>query len=253
LSLAAQGRMPEAVAVWQSVPGMASELLQSGHYAREQKQYDVAMQWYTWAAKLRPDWRDPVYYAGLTQAQWERSEAAIPYYETAVTLPFAPDDVTDAEIYCALGWVYHWLRDPRDPEQALAYYDLALTEEISNDPLTNQCLFKRAELLLWSRHDFTRAVQDYEFIREHEPQNVEVWANLAFARYRQTGDVAMAEAELTAVTYAFPQSVWGYWRLADVYREAGRVDEARNWYAKALVIAPENTAVQSQLERLKQP
>lgn len=252
LSLALQGKIQDAAASWQTIPEMELELLQLGHHAREGKQYTLAMQWYTWAAAMQTDWRDPIYYTGLTLAEMGQGDVAIPYYEMAVSLEPTSEGVTNDEIYCELAWVYHWLLEPRNPQLALTYYDLALTKnEIF--PSIDRCRFKRAELLMWSLHDFERAIEDYEILSQHQPQNVLVVSNLALARYEQTSDLTAAEVSLMALIENFPESPWGYWRLADVYREAGAVNQAREWYERTLLIIPGEPQLQTQLERLEQP
>ena len=227
--------------------------MQFGHQARGLKQYSQAMQWYNWASKLRSGWRDPVYYMGLTQAEMGNGNAALPYYETVLLLPHNYSDVTDPEVYCALAWVYHWLLDSRNPEQALLYYDLALVKDVTLFQNIDGCRFKRAELLLWTMNDFDRAVEDYKVLSQRQLQNVLVLTNLTLAKYRQMKDLTVAEAELTAVITMYPDEPWGYWRLADVYREAGLMDKAQVWYERTLLILPGNKEVQAQLEQLEKP
>jgi Tfp pilus assembly protein PilF len=73
---------------------------------------------------------------------------------------------------------------------------------------------------------------------------------LGVAYYIRYKDVAMAEAEIRQGLELSPENEWAYLHLGDIYRQAGRTDEAAAMYERALEIAPKSEAARERLQAL---
>jgi tetratricopeptide (TPR) repeat protein len=250
-----QQREQEALVIWRDIPGSDAELLQRGHHARLQNKFAEAIHWYKLVTQLDAAHRDTWYFLGLAYSNMGRIEEALLYYNKALAISRSDSDlISSTELYCSLGWQYHWLLEPRDPVMALRYYDLALNSMlVESFSGLNECYFHRAELLLWYFNEPSRAILDYEEVLLNEPEKDSAAANHALALYLVGEDISSVETTLQELINAYPSSIWGYWRLGDVYAKAGRLDNAVEKYSQALAIAPHNKELQVIIEQLKQP
>jgi len=249
-ALVLQGREGEAVTAWQRTGNMAWECLQRGEKAREAKRYEEALTWYERAAWVEPGWGDPWYYAGLTYEALEQWEEARGAYERAIETG-AFTGVGWSSPYYRLGVIYQWRLEPRQTDAALTAYETALeVNRFSTVREAADCHYKRGEVLWWTGGDPGEYIAEYRQAIELNPQHAFAHIMLGVAYYIRYKDVAMAEAEIRQGLELSPENEWAYLHLGDIYRQAGRTDEAAAMYERALEIAPKSEAARERLQAL---
>ena len=65
------------------------------------------------------------------------------------------------------------------------------------------------------------------------------------------GDAPAAEVELIKAVELAPENKWTHYHLGEVYRQEGRVDEAKGMYEAALALDPDFEAARVRLAALK--
>ena len=70
------------------------------------------------------------------------------------------------------------------------------------------------------------------------------------AYYARDKDAVAAETEIRQAIELASQNKWGYYHLGEIYRQEGRVDEARAMYERALEINPQFAAARERLKSL---
>ncbi len=243
----------QALSAWQNANISGDWLIQKGNQYRWLKQYDEAMNWYTLSTELEPAWGDGWYYIGdiyASQGDWEK---ALEFYQTAISkIEHYQHDVTISNIECNIGWLYHWIKVRHDSDKALEHYNIAISyDDFSTDGAKANCYFKRAELFLWRFEQPENAVQDYSMVLELEHDNVRVMATQQLAHYMASHDLKQTESDLLNILEIYPDNVWGYWRLGDIYRLSGQKDKAIIMYQSGLIIDPQNRQLQTWLKNLQ--
>lgn len=252
LAFLVQGQVEGATAVWQDMPlNYYDELLQWGQLAMLAKRYESARQWYTLAAGLLPQRREAWYQLGNVALAQDEAERALHNYQRVLQEEDGKESsVHDGDVYCQIGWLYHWL--VADAQEALFYYDLAV--ENGRFAITGQqqaCAFKRAELLLWRLNQPVQAEMGYREVVALQPDHLQAQATLALAHYMATQELETAVTQLETLAQQHPTSIWAFWRLGDVYYQAGLLAEARLNYGKALAIEPTNKGLQTRMQQLE--
>lgn len=249
---ASQGNESAAVDSWTKAGIPADYLLSYGKVAQHARNHGEAFRWFDRAVGVEPINSDAWYLRGQALAQTGQWEASIESYHKAlqhsdVTL----DEFSSSDILCSLGWTYHWLSNPRDPQKALHYYSLAHEEaDFSSVERESDCLYKQAELYRWQLKMPEKAIQTYEAALQEQPENVLAASALIKTVYGIDGNFRTAEEKLKALIAQFPNDKWAYYELGDLYAGAGYSDLAAEAYCNALAAAPEDTQTIEQLESL---
>lgn len=249
---ALQGDEAQALTQWQSLDDMFTAAITFGQQALERGEIETAQTWFERAAKLNPQAADPWYYLGLTALQASQPTNAAAYFDRAVVAAYTFFLIPKSEVLCTLGWYYHWQAPERDPIRAEQYYSNGLTTDQFDTTINKvDCLYKRAQVRQFYTEDLAGAAQDFGAVILLDPDNWAVRSELAWVDYLQTGDLATAVAVLTDLQQQKPADKWAYWRLADVYKQAGQNTKAVEMYQAALVHDPQNQQLQTQIEELQ--
>ncbi len=241
-----------ALESWATGKIPADYLISFGKNAQAARNYEEAFHWFDRAIKIEPANGDAWYLRGRALAQMGQWESSIENYRYVLDNPaFSLHEASTSQIYCSLGWTYHWLADPPDPNQALQYYLLAVEEDnFSTVKEEADCLYKQAALYFWRLRMPEKAIQSYEAVLQRQPDHVLAATEAVIATYQIDGDYEVAEEELMALIAQFPDEKWGYLRLGDLNSAAGYDEKAIESYRDALLVAPGDTQVNRRLESL---
>jgi tetratricopeptide (TPR) repeat protein len=239
-----------AVAAWRKGGISAQQLVEAGEEARKAKRYEEALEWYRRAARLEPHRGDPWYYVGLAWEGMEQWEEALAAYERAVAAG-SFTGVHRSSPYYRMGLIYQLRLKPQQVDNALAAYEAALVANDFNIPReAADCHYRRGEVLLRKGAHPDEYIAEFQHAIEIDPGHEWAHIRLGFAYYLWDGDAVKAEAEIRQAIVLSPRNKWAYYYLGEVYRQEGRVNEARAMYEKALEIDPNFEAARRQLEKL---
>jgi tetratricopeptide (TPR) repeat protein len=242
-----------AAAAWHTGGYTAEDFLHAGEKDLNAGRYEEALSSYERVAMMEPESGDLLYYKGAAYAGLRQLGKALDLYSLALQKISAEQHQMGAgDVYCAMGWLFHWLADPRDPARALQYYDLAVEQSFSNQEAKADCYLKRADLLLWEYGTPDKAAKGYEAVLQLQPDNVYALASLAMAHYRQFHSLEDAVSEFQSIIQKYPQNKWGYWRLGDIYAMEGQYSDAVQMYQMALSLEPTNEQLRSMVADLTQ-
>ncbi|MCR4408480.1 MAG: tetratricopeptide repeat protein [Anaerolineae bacterium] len=250
LPLTALRPAEQMVRQWQAAGLTAQDFIARGEEERQAKQYQEALRWYERATWLEPGLGDGWYYIGLAYEGLEQWKEALGAYEQAIeTGSFA--SVHRSSPPYRLGAIYQWRLEPRQTDAALAAYEAAIaTNDFSADWEAADCHYKRGEILWWQGSNPDEYIAAYKRAIALNPQHASAHMLLGVAYYTRDKDVAMAETEIRRAIELSPQNKWAYYHLGEIYRQEGRMDEARAMYEQALEIDPQFEAAKGRLEAL---
>ncbi|MDA0244203.1 MAG: hypothetical protein OT477_12365 [Chloroflexi bacterium] len=216
LMYAQMNNQEKAVQVWEKMPDGDSRLVIMAQNARLKGQSTDALYWLYYADFLNPTSPDIWYEKGLTyEALGLYEPAQISWHMALVNNP-SLENTNVRDVYCALGWYYHWLAPVRKPKQALVYYTAALsrTDDLESPSL---CYWRRAELYLWYLQQPLLAQKDYEMVVQFGGQPYPALVNAAWAGYLGQLDGVYTESVLFDLIAEYPHELLAYERLLMLY------------------------------------
>jgi len=239
-----------AFAAWREGRISVQRLIEAGEAERKAQRYEEALEWYRRAMRLEPHRGDPWYYVGLAfegMGQWEEALAA---YERAVAIgSFA--GVHRSSPYYRIGLIYQRRLEPRQLDAALAAYEAAIkANDFSNRWEAANCHFDRGVTLVSKGAHPSEYIPEFQKAIELNPWHEWAYVRLGVAYYAWDRDAIAAEAELRQALTLSPRNKWAYYHLGEIYRQEGRMNDARAMYEKALEIDPEFGVARRQLEKL---
>lgn len=246
------GNEEDALALWQPVDDMFAATLTFGKQALAVGDTHAAQTWFERAARLNPQAADPWYYQGLTSLSNNQPADAAAYFDRAVNDGYTFLSTPESEVLCTLGWYYHWQAPERKPIRAEQYYSAGLTTDQFDSTIAKvDCFYKRGQIRQFYTQDLAGAAADFDAVVHLDPDNWAARSELAWVNYLQSGDLATAVATLTDLQQQNPTNKWAFWRLADVYKQAGQNTKAVEMYRATLVRDPQNQQLQTQIEDLQ--
>lgn len=253
-ALAAQGREAEARAAWGHIAGLAGKFACDGESARQAGRYDEALAWYARAAAIAPDVGEYAYREASLHDRLEEWDAAIAAYERAGDAPSSPAAGRSAAYYRA-GFAFHWRFAPPRLDEALAAYDAALALDDFADARDAADAHHQRGEIYGRQGDVQSAIAEYRQAIALDPDHAWAHLRLGAALYQLDGAMSPAESEMLQALALWPDDPsrkWPYRFLADLYRQAGRVEEAIAAYRQVVRIDAQDEWAQAMLRELEQ-
>jgi tetratricopeptide (TPR) repeat protein len=233
---------------WSRAGLTAGDFIDRGNEARKAEQYNEAVSWYKRAVRLEPDLGDAWYYVGLAyegQQQWLQ---ALDAYERVI-VSSRLIRVHRSSPHLRTGIIYQRWLDSRQPESALAAFELALKlDDFASVVEAADCHYRRGQLLRDLEADPDEYMAEFQRAVELDAEHISARIMVGLTIYEQKRNASAAEAELLRAQELAPQNKWVYYHLGEIYRQEGRVTEAETMYRQALEIDP---AFESALKRLQ--
>jgi tetratricopeptide (TPR) repeat protein len=251
LALIAQADESGAVALWMAADTEQTDewivdLLMRADRAATNGRFKEAHFWLKNAMLIQPNLGDIYLQQGHVYMLQGDENAAMDVFESALEPEIVFRDNVRGDVLCAIGWLHHWLMQPREPQLALDYYNRALRgEHATSDP---DCIYKRAELQFWAFKEPNAALQDYKLVVVAQPDNLMAHVQLVTAQYRLDGDLQSAEKSLRALWENFPDQALHLERLGDLYRDSGQPAVALDVYRQAAQIEPDSATLTQKIE-----
>jgi tetratricopeptide (TPR) repeat protein len=190
----------------------AEELVWWGQQREQAGELAAARYLYQWAVEVEPAWSDGWYYLGNSyETEKEWAAAEASYRQAIVNGRFSTVGI-----------------------EATTHYRLG-------------------EVLLWQVDDAAAAVPFYQKAVALMPADHWARLRLGYALYWSGGDAGAAEREILAAIEQWPNErylKWPYFYLGDLYRDAGRIEEAATAYERVLALDPTDEQVQERLAAL---
>lgn len=179
---------------------------------------------------------------GNIHALQERHEQAIADYSKAIEL-----DPRDAEAYQSRA-AMHTLIGNYDP--AIADF----TRALERNPKFAMSWFDRGVVYANSKKDYDRALSDFDEALKIDPAFEEVYLNRGLILAYVKHDYARAMADFDKVLEIDPELIAVHLNKANVYEQAGRVDDAIKAYEAYIESAPpeEAATMEEARQRIKE-
>lgn len=246
----AQGKEEQAIKTWRNAEGVAEEFVLRGEYAQKSGQYQEALKWYQWSAKIKPEWADPWYFIGLTYediSEWQ--DALNAYAQINNDVIFT--SIGRSSPYYRQGLIYQRREEPRQLESAMTAYEKAIEiNNFSNNLEAANCHYERGEILRWTNEAPEEYIAEYQQAIKLNPHLASAYIYLGVAYYIKDGDAAKAEAEIRKALILDPQNQWAYYHLGEIYRQEENITEAVIMYKQALKNDPDFKIAQEKLQAL---
>jgi tetratricopeptide (TPR) repeat protein len=239
------------IAEWKKAGLKTEDFINIGETARKAEQYDEALHWYLWAARLEPDLGDPWYYRGQIyeeKAQWYQ---ALDAYERAIEASHLRQ-VHRSSLYYRTGIIYHLQLETRQLDVAAMAYRAALeADDFKNKREAADCHYRGGEILRRQKNNPDEYIAKFQRAIVLNPKHVGAHMLLGLAIYERDKNAQVAETELLKAAELAPQSTRVYYHLGEIYRKEGHLDKAKTMYKHALELDPEFEAAQKQLSALE--
>jgi TolB-like protein/DNA-binding winged helix-turn-helix (wHTH) protein len=122
-------------------------------------------------------------------------------------------------------------------EETTALADQAIQTAISTDPDYAFAYYVRGISWVFTKHDFNRGIEDFEYTLTLEPDNVFMVAAIGKGAF-VTGQFDLAITQFQAALTLEPLVLEFYWFLGKAYRSTGRLDKAEASFRKMLDLNP---------------
>ncbi len=193
---------------------------------------------------------------GSNLDQREQYNPAHEWYQAGLALQEAAQVSTyRSSLYLRDGRYYQTRIEPRDPETALEYYNLALTVgEYFYPTELAVAHFYRGEVYRTLKDTYTpaQALLEFEQALAIQPENY--WVNLGIGHLylHDLSDPTRAEAYYTQALALQPDLPYAYYYLGELYRLGGDHVQAEAWYRQALAAQPDYQPAQDRLQALQE-
>lgn len=192
-----------------------------GNIYMSRGQYELAVEKYTYAITLNPDFYMAYNNRGYTYFEMNEYEKTLDDFNRALEL-----NPEDAMLYNNRGLVYSQIEQD---DKAIADFDRAL----ELDPEFDDAYHNRG--LTWAMMDeFEKALDDFSRTLELDPEDVEAYSNRGNVYY-QMGDYDKALDDLDHAVELMPHPTI-YYNIASVYAFQGFSADACTWLTRAIVL-----------------
>ena len=122
-------------------------------------------------------------------------------------------------------------------EETTALADQAIQTAISTDPDYAFAYYVRGISWIFTKDDFKRGIEDFEYALELEPDNAFMVAAIGKGAF-VTGQFDLAITQFQTALTLEPLVLEFYWFLGKAYRSSGRLDKAEASFRKMLDLSP---------------
>ncbi|GBU24155.1 tetratricopeptide repeat protein [Fibrobacteria bacterium R8-3-H12] len=203
-------------------------------YIKLKGDYDQAIEYFTQAIRLKPDYVDAYNDRGIAYYYKGDYDRAIADYSQAIRLK--PDY---ADAYKFRGDIYY---DKRDHDRAIADYSQA----IKLKPDFADAYYNRGNAY-YRKGDYDKAIADYSQAIKLEPNDAESYGRRGNA-YSNKGDYDKAIADYSQAIKLKPDYDLVYYWRGDAYGRKGDYDKAIADYSQAIKLVPDFGMAKEALE-----
>jgi tetratricopeptide (TPR) repeat protein len=122
-------------------------------------------------------------------------------------------------------------------EETTALADQAIQTAISTDPDYAFAYYVRGISWIFTKHDFNRGIEDFEYALELEPDNAFMVAAIGKGAF-VTGQFDLAITQFEKALTLEPLVPEFYWFLGMAYKSSGHLDKAEAAFRKTLNLSP---------------
>jgi tetratricopeptide (TPR) repeat protein len=249
--LLSNGQEREAITTWQEMNLSGDELVAWGKIAESAGQWESAVVWHQRATVLASQSSIPWHHMAQIyeeQEAWELSLAA--YQEAIVRNEWGTLSIRSGDAYARMALIYYSRLQPPSFDEALAVSEAAIQQgSFSTSWSESQVHYLRGRVL-WQNGNREEAYKEFQTAVRLNGEDAEAHYWLGTAHYTVANDLSQAEMEMRTALALRPNNKWPYIFLGRIYSEIGRRQEAVELYQQALVIDPNDTAVQERLAEL---
>ncbi|MCL5062011.1 MAG: DUF115 domain-containing protein [Nitrospirae bacterium] len=144
------------------------------------------------------------------------------------------------------GFFYFRVKDYERAEKAYLKEVRSQKSEVRSDEERLSAAYYGLAHTYLAMEDYEKAVNALEKAIEADPKNPIPYRDLGFIAF-QNNDIKAAELFLTRAIELAPQTIELYKHLADLYVGQGEIGKAASLYEDALLVNPDNSAIQQEL------
>ena len=231
--------------------GISSEnFLEVGRQAREDKQYEEALEWNERAIKLSPEAGINWYEIGLIYEDMGRSEMALEAFQKSLESPISTNPGIGS-VYYQIGRIYQ----SNSNETILLKARTAFEKAIENGEFINQwekadSHYRLGLLLKQMGEEPEKFISELKTTTDIYPNHVNAHIALGEVYYFHLKDLRIAEQEFFVALEIDPKNKWAYYKLGEIYLSDRNYLKAEEMYKKALDIDPEFKQPLNRLSKL---
>jgi len=243
-----QSRPDEAIAIWEAVPGINTEIQLWAQQAERARDFAAARDWYQAAVRIDPDNGDNWYRLAQASARMGDAGAAGSYYLRALSSP-ARAEFGRSNIMTRLGELEKQ-KGPADWSGVLERFDEAIRQNdyVGTADIAASRMGRAEALEKLGRQ--RESLNEYLWVVRYSPDLY--WANVHSGRLtwyvERDAETAIAFLEKAIDIDGKPK--WAYVSLGLVYTESGRPELAIPLFDKVLTIDPNDIRAREQLNNL---
>ena len=239
----------DAALAWQKsgLTEMQQEFLSRGDQAFGGKNFDQALQFYTWGSLIEPELGDWDYYQARVFRKMNRYPDALEELNHASGKSLFA--VGESDIYSETGWLKLDHGSLSDYEEALLLFEQALVKAQFVQTSQLDAYYGHAEALRKTQA-FELAISEYESLLNRQPDHYEANVILSILYWQIEANVLQAEQRLQHAIQLRPTNIWAYQRLAILYEETERYDDALKQYQIILRHDPQNELANNRIKNL---
>jgi len=241
-----EGKFTEAIQAWQqaNMTEYAIETFLALLPTAPPNRFDWENQFISLITK-RTDW---VRLGNIFQKRGN-SARAVDAYQQALRSPSGTQEISKADIYYNLGYVYQFQLN--DFAKALdAYYAAKQAGKFQDEWREFNTYLQIASLELGKNDRI--ALASAQMAVWLKPNNDLAHTVLGLAIYAATGDLQAAEREMILAAHLNPKSLWPWLHRAQLYLDAHKYEEAIDAYKQVLILDPNYEFAKKMIEYVQQ-
>jgi len=188
---------------------------------------------------------DPVAYRLFLEGQYLKRRISEDSLDRAIEAFKQVVEIDPAYVpaWAELADTYIWGGDSGElsSEERTVLADQAIQTAISTDPDYAFAYYVRGISWIFTKHDFNRGIEDFEFALELEPDDAFIVAAIGKGALL-TGKFNLAISQYKAALGMEPIAPEFYWFLGIAYRISGRLDDAEASFRKMSSLSPSRRA-----------
>jgi tetratricopeptide (TPR) repeat protein len=222
------GDQSQAIQEWQEIQSIAQDFLSNGDLAFQHKHFDEAIDWYTRATMVEPNYVSAWVGLGKTYVELTEWETALESFQIA------------------------WEKEPEYSAIPLTQTLIRLEDFQAAEKILRQALTDYPESInrlqwwqllgssLTSRNDLEEASRVYEEALKEYPSNSELHLSLGWVYYNHRGDIELAWSEFQEAIDSGDTSGTAYFAIGQLLTREKKFSESDKWFRKAIEMNSDN-------------
>ena len=227
----------ESLNFWDRCEDLSKRLIYHGKNAIDNNAYEVADDWFFWAARIEPNNWDSWFFRAEILLYLDDLLTAEDMYQVAVTKSYG-NEIGRSDIYFSLGKLYQHHIKPRNLDLSWDMYTKALQYDNYRIKVNHSATYYKRGLIKLEMDQPEKAILECKTAIEMNPEYY--WGHICLGdAYYDLDYLSKAIENYQDAIDINTNLKWAYRKLGDLYYSNGNYELSRSMYQKVLEVDPD--------------